>query len=111
MKSSGDNMKVVGALVLGAAVGATLGVLFAPKKGSETRQNIADNAKKMGKNLKDKFQDQVDGLKSQVAKAEKFIEDNAENIKSNVEDRFADAKNNIESKVSSAKNAVDAAKA
>ncbi|UPT70746.1 MAG: YtxH domain-containing protein [Flavobacterium sp. JAD_PAG50586_2] len=48
--------KVVGALVVGAAVGAALGVLFAPKKGSETRQDIADNAKKMSKNLKNKFQ-------------------------------------------------------
>lgn len=108
---TGDNMKVVGALVLGAAVGATLGVLFAPKKGSETRQDIADNAKKMGKNLKDKFQNKVDDLKSQVAKAEKFIEDNADNLKSNVEDRFAGVKSNIENKVANAKSAVDAAKA
>ena len=57
MKNSSSTTKVVGALVLGAAAGAALGVLFAPKKGSETRQDIADSAKKMSKNLKNKFQD------------------------------------------------------
>ena len=52
MKNSNDAFKVIGALVLGAAAGAALGVLFAPKKGSETRQEIAENAKKMTKKLK-----------------------------------------------------------
>lgn len=106
MRSS-DTTKVVGALVVGAAVGAALGVLFAPKKGSETRQDIADNAKKMSKNLRNKFQGQVDDLKNQVAKAEKFIEDNADNLKNRVEDRVASAKNTVENKVN---NVVDAAK-
>ena len=107
MKSSGNTAKVVGALVLGAAAGAALGVLFAPKKGSETRQDIADNAKKMSKNLKNKFKGQVDDLKDQVAKAEKFLEKNASSIKDNVEDRIADAKSNLEDRVSSAKNNIE----
>ena len=107
MRSS-DTTKVVGALVVGAAVGAALGILFAPKKGSETRQDIADNAKKMSKNLRNKFQGQVDDLKNQVAKAEKFIEDNADSLKNRVEDRVASAKNTVENKVN---NVVDAAKA
>jgi len=106
MKSSG-NMKVVGALVLGAAAGAALGVLFAPKKGSETRQDIADNAKKMSKNLKNKFKGQVDDLKSQVAKAEKFLEDNASNLKDSVQDKVANAKNTVENKYADAKNSID----
>lgn len=107
MKSSGNTTKVVGALVLGAAVGATLGVLFAPKKGSETRKDIADNAKKMSKNLKGKFKGQVDDLKAQVSKAEKFLEDNVENIKGSFQDKVETAKNNIERK---AENVAAAAK-
>lgn len=101
MKSS-STTKVVGALILGAAAGAALGVLFAPKKGSETRKDIADNAKKMSKNLKDKFQGQVDDLKSQVSKAEKFLQDNVNGLKEEAEDRYADAKSNVERKINSA---------
>jgi gas vesicle protein len=35
-------------LLGGVAVGATLGILFAPKKGSETRADIKDWTKKRG---------------------------------------------------------------
>lgn len=106
MKDSNSTLKLVGALVVGAAAGAALGVLFAPKKGSDTRQDIADNAKKMSKNLKNKFQGQVNDLKSQVTKAEKFLEENASNAKDAVEDRVASAKNNFERKVENTVNAV-----
>lgn len=98
MKSS-STTKVVGALILGAAAGAALGVLFAPKKGSETRKDIADNAKKMSKNLKDKFQGQVDDLKDQVAKAEKFLEDNVNGLKDSAEDKVAEAKSKLSNAV------------
>lgn len=107
MKNSSNTLKLVGALVVGAAAGAALGVLFAPKKGSETRQDIADNAKKMSKNLKNKFKGQVDDLKSQVAKAEKFLEENVSNAKDAAEDRIASAKNNLDHKIG---NVVNAAK-
>ena len=108
MKNSGSTKKVVGALVLGAAAGAAIGILFAPKKGSETRQDISDNAKKLSNDLKNKVQDQVDDLKNQVSKAEKFLRDNVSDVKNNAEDRFAIAKGNLENKIG---NAVDSAKA
>ena len=117
MRSS-DTTKVVGALVLGAAAGAVLGVLFAPKKGSETRKDIADNAKKMSKNLKNKFQGQVDDfkktasrevkeLRKQADQAEKFIESKAGSLRDVVENKVADAKSNLNHKVD---NVVEAAK-
>ena len=108
MKNSSSTKKVVGALVLGAAAGAALGVLFAPKKGSETRKDISDNAKKLSCDLKNKFQGQIDGLRNQVAKAEKFIEDNVSNAKGEIEDKYASAKSNIERKIN---NGADSAKA
>ena len=40
-------------LVIGGIAGAIAGVLFAPKSGKETRQQIADSADKMRKKIAD----------------------------------------------------------
>jgi gas vesicle protein len=45
-------------LFVGFAAGLLVGVLFAPSKGSETRDRIA----RRGRELKDKFDDLIDSL-------------------------------------------------
>ena len=40
--------KVVTGVLIGTALGATLGLLFAPKKGSKTRAIIANKAQELG---------------------------------------------------------------
>lgn len=52
MENSG---KILGALLVGAAIGGALGILFAPDKGSETRKKIAGKANDLTDSLKDKF--------------------------------------------------------
>ena len=49
---SNNNGKIIGALLVGAAAGAILGVLFAPEKGTDTRQKIADGAEGITEDLK-----------------------------------------------------------
>ncbi|MEC3880114.1 YtxH domain-containing protein [Parapedobacter sp. 10938] len=57
-----DNAKVVAALLTGLAAGAALGILFAPEKGSETREKLNDSLKDLGDALKERTAEQVDHL-------------------------------------------------
>ena len=47
--------KIVVAAAAGIVVGAILGILFAPEKGSETRKKMTDEGKKLYDDVKDKF--------------------------------------------------------
>jgi len=50
-----NNSKVLIALASGIAAGGVLGLLLAPKKGSETRKIIADAEKQFSKSIKETF--------------------------------------------------------
>lgn len=72
-KNSGGMMP----FLLGAAVGAGLALLFAPKSGAETRRGIAQSAKRMQRAA----EDAVDDVKDRVA-------DTFESARQTVEDRI-----------------------
>ncbi len=72
--------KLIGGLLAGAAVGAVLGILFAPDKGTETRKKMAKKAEDMGDEFKNKFTEVKETLK------QKF-----ENIKTEAEDIMGQA--------------------
>jgi gas vesicle protein len=57
-----DNSKVIAALLAGIAVGAALGMLFAPEKGSETRDKLNDALKNLGDAIKDRAAEEIDNL-------------------------------------------------
>lgn len=65
-----DNGKVILGLLAGVAVGAILGILFAPDKGSETRRKIAEQGDGLADSLKEKLNgfinDMTDKLESAV---------------------------------------------
>ncbi|MDR2285451.1 MAG: YtxH domain-containing protein [Sphingobacterium sp.] len=86
MKDSG---KVVAALLAGLAAGAVLGVLFAPEKGTETREKINESLADLGDALKERAEEQLDQLndfkekvlamvKSKVSNAEAFVDEEIE---------------------------------
>lgn len=83
-----DNGKVLGALVLGAAAGAVLGLLFAPSKGSELREKIRDNAEDLIGELKDK----INEGKETLSELKEKVTSKAEDIKSKAEDEFENVK-------------------
>lgn len=58
--------KVVLGAVAGLAIGAALGILFAPDKGSNTRKKIADKGKGYAGDLKDKYNSAIDSITSKL---------------------------------------------
>jgi len=54
---SGGGAKVVGALILGAAIGAGLGYLFASEEGKELRKKVVDKVKDFVDTMKEKAEE------------------------------------------------------
>ncbi|MBX2973133.1 MAG: YtxH domain-containing protein [Flavobacteriales bacterium] len=79
--SNDRNFGILGFLA-GAAVGATLGILFAPSSGKKTRQRIA----KRVSHAKDDLDDLIDKGRDEWAKAKGKVSDTASMTKDEVND-------------------------
>jgi gas vesicle protein len=55
MENSNKAINQAGSFLLGTLIGGILGVLFAPKKGSDTRQDILDSGENISETIKDKY--------------------------------------------------------
>lgn len=70
--------KVVLGVLAGIAIGATLGILFAPDKGSETRRKISEKGEDFAEDLEAKLNDLLDSFKQKFEEAKKEFSEEAE---------------------------------
>ncbi|MEY3498746.1 MAG: hypothetical protein RL308_415 [Bacteroidota bacterium] len=90
--------KIVGSLVVGALVGATLGVLFAPNKGTKTRSKIVGGAEGMAKNFKKKLSNEAKDFKKSVSNEAKLLKKKAAELEGLVEGKFESVSSSLKEK-------------
>jgi len=94
-------------MVIGAVIGATAGLLFAPKRGEETRKalmknlekikdEIADKLSHVGKMTKEKYDEIVDKTINSYCEAKELTDEEAENMKNKLHDNYEKIKKALE---------------
>jgi gas vesicle protein len=86
-----DNSKVLVGLLAGIAAGAALGLLFAPEKGSETRDKLSQSLKDLGESIKDRAADEINNLGSLKDK----VVDSIKSKLRDVEDEYSSEVENV----------------
>jgi gas vesicle protein len=70
-----SSSKIITGLLIGAAAGAVLGILFAPDKGADTRKKISKKSADLTGTLKSKFNDLIDGISDEIENAKNAADD------------------------------------
>lgn len=102
-----DNSKVLAALLAGLAAGAAIGILFAPERGSETRDKLNDSLKNLGDSIKDRAAEEIGNLsnfKDKVVDTIKTKMRSAEEDYSNTKSSYTKAADKVETSLNKATN-------
>ena len=91
------------AILVGAAIGAGIGILFAPDKGSKTRGKIKEGLDDAKHNLQDKYHDVSAKLLNKVLVSKDDIDGNYENIVSTLSHKTEDVISFLENKLAELK--------
>lgn len=88
--------KLITGICIGAAVGAVLGILFAPEKGTDTRKKISQKGSDWSQSIMDKFNelgdaiaDKFDNLKGEAKEGLDKAKDKASHARDEAKRNFA----------------------
>jgi gas vesicle protein len=105
-----DQTKIIGALLIGAAAGAALGLLLAPDSGEGLRSDIADYVNDLLSSAKDKAQSTADDLKeygnNAIQKAKSKMANSVENAADYGNNNVNEAKSKVKSTADDLNNAI-----
>nr|WP_294935101.1 YtxH domain-containing protein [uncultured Flavobacterium sp.] len=99
---SGNTGKTLLGILAGTAIGAGLGVLFAPDKGSVTRKKIQDGYEHEKENLKGKFNQLTGNLKNKLSNVKEDLGSGYQSLSPTA--RKEDEIGSMESRLSDLKN-------
>lgn len=80
METSNTIGKQIVGLLVGAAIGTTLGVLFAPNKGSRTRGRLSTRARYIARDVKRKFTNEVDTMAEEAEQMGEKVESKVDEL-------------------------------
>lgn len=91
------------AILTGAVIGAGIGILFAPDKGSKTRVKIKDGYKDAQKDLEKKYQELSEEVKTKFTSSKVDFEGSYDDLLSSMSHKTEDVINFLENKLSDLK--------
>ena len=71
MENTKNTAQVIGAVLIGVAVGAVVGMLLAPESGKKTRRRLMRGAEDAADNLKTTIKEQMNSLRHEAEDLEK----------------------------------------
>ena len=100
--SSKTNSSII-ALLAGAAIGAGLGILFAPDKGSKTREKIKDGLDDIKNQAQNKLDSIEDETKEKFSRTKEDLKETVESLLSNSSYKAEEAISFLEEKLAELK--------
>lgn len=112
-----DSSSQVGAFVIGALVGAGLALLFAPKSGAETQDELKEHARRLRSTAEHRMRDAQKQLEERLDVAREGVQDRVASVKSALDagrEAAREARDDLEKKLETSKAAyragIDAAR-
>lgn len=81
-----DSGKILAALLAGMAAGAAIGILFAPERGTDTRDKLNESLKDLGEAIKERSSEQVEHIKELSDKVSATLKSKLKSVELKAED-------------------------